>query len=70
VDAQPSTGEEDFAHYQTKVPGTFVWMVTSGTEEWHHPRYTVNEVALVPSAALFALAVIFASQRWNEPDTM
>jgi N-acetylcysteine deacetylase len=68
VEAQPSTGGEDFAHYQTKVPGTFIWMGTSGTEEWHHPRFTVNEEALVPSAALFALAALYAAERWSEPD--
>jgi amidohydrolase len=60
TDALPSTGGEDFAHYQEKVPGCFIWMGTSGTEEWHHPKFTLNEDALVPSAALFAQTAICA----------
>lgn len=62
VEARPSGGGEDFARYQERVPGCFIWMGTSGTEEWHHPKFTVNEEALVPSAALFALTAILAAE--------
>ncbi|MFD0692963.1 amidohydrolase [Paenibacillus sp. GCM10027628] len=65
VTAQPSTGGEDFAHYQEKVPGSFIWMGTSGTEEWHHPKFTVNEEALAPSSALFALTAIRSLEQLN-----
>ncbi|OXM86210.1 amidohydrolase [Paenibacillus rigui] len=63
TEAQRSSGGEDFAHYQEQVPGCFLWMGTSGTEEWHHPRFTLNEDALVPSSALFALTAIQALKR-------
>ncbi|HEX7057368.1 MAG TPA: amidohydrolase [Bacilli bacterium] len=55
-EARQSLGGEDFALYQEQVPGCYIWMGTSGTEEWHHPRFTLNEDALPLSAALFAVA--------------
>ncbi|MGH3086682.1 MAG: M20 family metallopeptidase [Rubrobacteraceae bacterium] len=48
---RPTMGAEDFSAYQTKVPGTFIW-VGAGNEEkgivhpHHHPRFTVDEAAL------------------------
>ncbi|UOY90438.1 M20 peptidase aminoacylase family protein [Bacillus glycinifermentans] len=59
VRAEQSPGGEDFALYQEKIPGFFVWMGTSGTEEWHHPAFTLDEAALKTAARYFAeLAVI------------
>lgn len=63
TEAVPSAGGEDFAHYQEKVPGCFIWMGTSGTEEWHHPKFTLNDEALIPSAALFALTAVHALEK-------
>ncbi|GAA4847000.1 N-acetyl-sulfur-metabolite deacetylase SndB [Paenibacillus vulneris] len=63
IEAIPSAGGEDFAHYQEKVPGCFIWMGTSGTEEWHHPKFTLNDEALVPSSALFALTAVHALEK-------
>ncbi|MCM3268721.1 amidohydrolase [Paenibacillus elgii] len=63
TEARRSTGGEDFAHYQEQIPGCFLWMGTSGTEEWHHPKFTLNEDALVPGAALFALTAVHALDR-------
>jgi len=60
VEAQPTTAGEDFSVYQEHVPGCFIWMGTSGTEGWHHPRFTLNEDALPVSAALFAHAAELA----------
>lgn len=60
VEARPTAASEDFALYQERVPGCFIWMGTSGTEEWHHPRFTLNEDALPVSAALFAHAAELA----------
>lgn len=60
VTARPSAGGEDFAFYQEEVPGCFIWMGTGGTEEWHHPKFTVNEEALAPGTALFVLAAVQA----------
>ena len=32
----PSMAGEDFSFYQQHIPGSFVFMGTSGTHEWHH----------------------------------
>lgn len=60
VEAVPTMGGEDFALYQERVPGCFVWMGTGGTEQWHHPKFTLNEDALVISASFFAEAAVQA----------
>jgi amidohydrolase len=61
VEPIPSMAGEDFAYYQQIAKGFFLFMGTSGTEEWHHPSFTVDERALPISAhyfARFAMAVI------------
>lgn len=50
----PSPAGEDFAVYQRKVPGLFVFMGTAGTQEWHHPAFTLDEAALPVSIRFFA----------------
>ncbi|MEF7557317.1 M20 peptidase aminoacylase family protein [Bacillus thuringiensis] len=55
VSPPPSMAGEDFSFYQQKIPGSFVFMGTSGTHEWHHPAFTVDERALPISAEYFAL---------------
>ncbi|KAA6449030.1 M20 peptidase aminoacylase family protein [Bacillus atrophaeus] len=54
VPAEQSPGGEDFALYQEKIPGFFVWMGTNGTEEWHHPAFTLDEEALQVAVRYFA----------------
>ncbi|MBE3642645.1 M20 peptidase aminoacylase family protein [Bacillus anthracis] len=55
ISPTPSMAGEDFSFYQQEIPGSFVFMGTSGTHEWHHPAFTVDERALPISAAYFAL---------------
>ncbi|MGN4718154.1 M20 peptidase aminoacylase family protein [Bacillus cereus group sp. MYBK226-2] len=55
ISPTPSMAGEDFSFYQQEIPGSFVFMGTSGTHEWHHPAFTVDERALPVSAAYFAL---------------
>ncbi|ALQ69236.1 M20 peptidase aminoacylase family protein [Bacillus thuringiensis] len=55
VSPTPSMAGEDFSFYQQEIPGSFVFMGTSGTHEWHHPGFTVDERALSISAEYFAL---------------
>ncbi|MBP1992212.1 amidohydrolase [Paenibacillus eucommiae] len=50
----PSPAGEDFAFYQRKVPGLFVFMGTAGSQEWHHPAFDLDEQALLVSAQFFA----------------
>ncbi|WP_263703311.1 M20 peptidase aminoacylase family protein [Bacillus thuringiensis] len=55
ISPSPSMAGEDFSFYQQEIPGSFVFMGTSGTHEWHHPAFTVDERALPISAEYFAL---------------
>ncbi|AFC31142.1 hypothetical protein PM3016_4376 [Paenibacillus mucilaginosus 3016] len=64
--AERSSGGEDFAYYQREVPGGFIWLGTGGTEQWHHPKFTVSEEALAPAAALFALSALEALERLEQ----
>ena len=54
ISPTPSMAGEDFSFYQQEIPGSFVFMGTNGTHEWHHPAFTVDERALSISAEYFA----------------
>lgn len=55
ISPKPSMAGEDFSFYQQEIPGSFVFMGTNGTQEWHHPAFTLDEGALPISAQYFAL---------------
>ncbi|KEK23174.1 M20 peptidase aminoacylase family protein [Bacillus gaemokensis] len=55
ISPKPSMAGEDFSFYQQEIPGSFVFMGTAGTQEWHHPAFTLDEDALPISAQYFAL---------------
>ncbi|EJR65239.1 amidohydrolase [Bacillus cereus VD115] len=55
ISPTPSMAGEDFSFYQQEIPGSFVFMGASGTHEWHHPSFTIDERALPISAKYFAL---------------
>jgi amidohydrolase len=50
----PSPAGEDFAVYQKHVPGLFVFLGTSGSQEWHHPAFDLDERALPVAADYLA----------------
>lgn len=54
AEAVPSAGGEDFAFYQTYIPGFFVWMGVDGPQEWHHPQYDLKEDAIKVASEFFA----------------
>ena len=60
VEAEQSPAGEDFAFYQTKIPGFFVWMGVDGPEEWHHPAFTLKDEALPIAVNYFAHLAIKA----------
>ncbi|WP_370873629.1 amidohydrolase [Alkalicoccobacillus murimartini] len=45
-----STAGEDFSMYQQDIPGSFAFFGTSGTEDWHHPAFTLDETAIIKAA--------------------
>lgn len=55
----PLMAGEDFAFYQQEFPGAFFFL-GSGSDEadsrwsWHHPRYNVDEKALITGACMLA----------------
>ncbi len=60
VDAVPTMGGEDFAEYQRLAPGCFVWLGTGTPQNWHHPKFMVDETVIHQGAGLFAQAAIQA----------
>ncbi|MBC2582493.1 M20 peptidase aminoacylase family protein [Clostridium sp. DJ247] len=65
VEAQQNQGGEDFAFYQSKIPGFYVWIGVDGTKEWHHPAYTLNEDALPVAANYFANLAFKVLSSWK-----
>ncbi len=65
VEAKPSPGGEDFALYQMKIPGFFVWVGVEGPRQWHHPSYVLNEDALLVAANYFANVAQNILQQWK-----
>ncbi|MNZ76254.1 putative hydrolase YxeP [compost metagenome] len=66
VDPLPSLAGEDFAFYLKKIPGAFVFLGTSGPQEWHHPAFDVDERALPVGASFFSTLAIDALRRLTE----
>ena len=44
---------EDFAYYQEKIPGAFVYIGTGVSHSLHHPKFTVDDAAILPCANYF-----------------
>lgn len=65
VEAEQSPAGEDFAFYQTKIPGFFVWMGVDGPEEWHHPAFTLKDEALQVAAKYFSNLAIRVLTQWK-----
>lgn len=53
VEAEQIPAGEDFAFYQTQIPGYFVWVGVDGPKTWHHPAFKLNEDALDVAANYF-----------------
>lgn len=63
----PSMGGEDFALFQEKAPGCFLWLGVGNPEigavhPWHSPLFTADENALSIGAGVLAQTVLFALQ--------
>ena len=65
IEAKPVAGGEDFAHYQTLIPGFFVFMGVEGTREWHHPEFNLKEEALLVAAKYFSTLAIKVLDQWE-----
>lgn len=65
VNANRNLGGEDFAFYQGKIPGFFVWVGVDGSEEWHQPSYNLKEEALIVAANYFSNLAIKVLNKWK-----
>lgn len=65
-DIPPQMGGEDFSLYLQKIPGAFVNIGTGPAYALHHPRFDVDEKALLPAAQYFALLAEQALVRLKE----
>ncbi|WP_071393996.1 M20 peptidase aminoacylase family protein [Bacillus tuaregi] len=65
VEAEPSQAGEDFAFYQTKIPGFFVWMGVDGPKEWHHPAFTLKDEAIKVATDYFTNLAINVLNQWE-----
>ncbi|RED63961.1 amidohydrolase [Cohnella lupini] len=66
VEPAPSPAGEDFAFYLQRVPGIFFFLGTSGTQEWHHPAFDIDERALPVGASFFAALAVDALARLTD----
>lgn len=61
--SRPMMAGEDFAFYQQEFPGSFFFL-GSGSDEadsrwsWHHPRYNIDERALLTGSSLMAALIL------------
>ncbi|MNC17944.1 putative hydrolase YxeP [compost metagenome] len=53
-DIPPQMGGEDFSYYLQQIPGAFVNIGTGPAYALHHPRFDVDEAAILPAAKYFA----------------
>lgn len=60
VEAEPTMGGEDFAEYQQMVPGCYIWLGTGTPQQWHHPKFMVDESVIHRGSALFAICALEA----------
>ena len=72
VDAAPSMGGEDFACFQEKVPGVFLFLGVGNkakgiVNQWHNPRFNADEDSLrFGAAALAQMAFDYLEQHSND----
>lgn len=55
LDISPQMGGEDFSLYLQNIPGAFVNIGAGPAYALHHPRFDVDEAAILPAAQYFAL---------------
>jgi amidohydrolase len=66
LDIPPQMGGEDFSFYLHQIPGAFVNIGAGPAHALHHPRFDVDEAAILPAAKYFALLAEQALVRLSE----
>ncbi|UQZ32194.1 amidohydrolase [Paenibacillus sp. PK3_47] len=65
-DIPPQMGGEDFSFYLQQIPGAFVNIGAGPNHPLHHPRFDVDEAAILPAAEYFALLAEKALRKLQE----
>ncbi len=65
VEAEAVPAGEDFAFYQERIPGYFVWVGVEGPYAWHHPKFKLQEGALPVAANFFANLAVKVLDQWK-----
>jgi amidohydrolase len=60
---KPTSIGEDFAFYQEKLPGAFVMIGSGGPYDLHHPKFIVDEAAILPASRYFYLLALKALEK-------
>ncbi|MGT2907075.1 amidohydrolase [Streptococcus dentiloxodontae] len=61
IETLPSTGGEDFAAYQEKIPGVFAFVGSNGAKnapDWHHDDFIVKDEALPVAVNYFVESAV------------
>jgi len=67
VRPDPSMGGEDFAVFQERVPGCFLWVGSGNPDkgivhQWHNPRFNLDEDSLAIGAGVLAQSALDAGE--------
>lgn len=60
---EPAAIGEDFAYYQEKLPGTFIMIGSGGPYNLHHPKFILDEAAILPAAQYFRILAMEALEK-------
>ncbi|ASA22471.1 amidohydrolase [Paenibacillus donghaensis] len=65
-DIPPQMGGEDFSLYLQSIPGAFVNIGSGPAYALHHPKFDVDEAAILPAARYFAVLAEQALQKLSK----
>jgi len=63
LECRPYLASEDFSYYQREAPGCFIWVGCADSQTGkdyplHHPRFDIDEKALLHGSSVMALAAL------------
>lgn len=72
IEAQPTMGGEDFSAYQTKAPGSFIFIGARNepagiSAPHHHPKFAIDEQALSHGVKVLVEAALRLSKPTSRP---
>lgn len=67
----PNMGAEDFSYFLQKVPGSYFFIGSANKEKgltypYHHPKFDIDEQAMLHAARIIAAALIDYFEKYND----